>query len=81
MVKAGKKRIFSDEEMASIMELAEVLRDIRKRLISEGWTIKDGVFTTPEGISYTKETAAQYAADKRKKAKGGVQSTKHGRGG
>ncbi len=32
----SKKHIFTDEELASIQELGDVLRSILKRLISEG---------------------------------------------
>jgi len=49
--KTMKKEIqpLSDEEMASVREYCEILRDIHNRLVSEGWTIKDGVFTNPAG--------------------------------
>ena len=66
----GKPDLFTDEEIKSLMELGEVLRGIHARLSAEGWKIKDGVFTSPEGVSYTKRTIAQYHADQKKKAKG-----------
>lgn len=64
-----KELLFTDEEFENIVALGEVLRDIHKRLISEGWKIKDHVFTSPGGISYTKENIAQYEVDQKKKAK------------
>ncbi len=62
-------RILSDEEIQGLVDLGNVLMDIRKRMISEGWTIKDHVFTSPEGVSYTKETMAQYHENQKKKNK------------
>ena len=71
--------IFSDEEIQSFVDLGNVLMDIRKRLISEGWKIKDGVFTSRDGVSYTKGTVAQYHEDQKKKAKlQSKQRPKHG---
>jgi len=70
----GSGRIFSDEEIQGFVDLGNVLMDIRKRMISEGWTIKDGVFTTPDGVSYTKETMPQYHEDQRKKRKAELQA-------
>lgn len=32
----SKKRIFSDKELKSLVELGEVLRKIRRRLLAEG---------------------------------------------
>ncbi len=69
----NKESHFTEEELANIVAYGEVLRDIHKRLISEGWTIKDGVFTTPDGVSYTKGTMVQYHEDQKKKAE--LQST------
>gem|GEM_PF-2971582 len=60
-------RIFSDEDIQSFVDLGNVLMDIRKRLISEGWIIKDGVFTSPDGVLHTKETLAQYRPNQRKR--------------
>jgi hypothetical protein len=37
-----KEKYFSDETIHSLGELGRVLLRIRKRLISEGYTIKDG---------------------------------------
>jgi hypothetical protein len=65
----GSGRIFSDEEIQGLVDLGNVLVGVHKRLISEGWTIKGGIFTTPDGVSYTKETMAQYHEDKKRKAK------------
>lgn len=67
----GTSRIFSDEEIQSFVDLGNVLMDIHKRLISEGWKIdlKAGVFTSPDGISYTKENMMQYHEDQKSKAK------------
>ena len=72
---ATKKRdhIFTDEEINSLVEYGEVLRDIHNRLVSEGWVIKGGVFTSPDGIAYTKENADQYFQDKKKKLMDEVQ--------
>ena len=63
--------IFSDEEMQDIIDLGNVLYDIRKRMISEGWKInhKQGIWPSPDGVSYTKETMGQYHEDQKKKAK------------
>lgn len=41
---------FTDEEISSFAELGGVLRSIHNRLVSEGWIIKDGVFTSPERL-------------------------------
>ncbi len=41
------KYIFSDETYASLVELGEVIRGIRTRLMSEGYVIKDGHITAP----------------------------------
>lgn len=76
-----KEDIFTDEQIKDFVELGEVLRRIRNRLISEGWTIKDSVFTSPDGVSYTKEGADQYFQDKKKKLKDEVQSTRRARSG
>ena len=38
---------FSDETIASLKELGAVFRDIRNRLISEGYVIKDGMIQKP----------------------------------
>lgn len=70
-----KELLFTDEELQNIIEYGEVLRSIHNRLISEGWTIKGGVFTTPDGISYTKENAAQFREDQKKKLRDVVKST------
>jgi hypothetical protein len=43
------KKPLSDETIRSLQELGEVFRRIHKRLVSEGWVIKDGVFTPPPG--------------------------------
>ena len=64
---------FSDEQIQNIVDLGNVLYDIRKRMISEGWTIKDHVFTSPDGISYTKENAMRYHADQKRVDKGELQ--------
>lgn len=64
-----KEPLFTEEEFQNIVALGEVLRDIHRRLISEGWKIKDHVFTSPDGISYTKENIAQYEVGQKKKAK------------
>lgn len=40
--KKKTKQIFSDEDIASFVELGEVLKKIRRRLLSEGYIIKDG---------------------------------------
>lgn len=61
--------IFSDEQIQNIVDLGNALYDIRKRMISEGWTIKDHVFTSPDGVSYTKETMGLYHEDQKAKAK------------
>ncbi len=57
--------------MQNIIDLGNVLYDIRKRMISEGSKIdhKKGIWTSPDGVSYTKETMAQYHEDKKRKAK------------
>ena len=39
-----KKELFSDETIASLVELGEVLRKIHMRILSEGYTYKDGQF-------------------------------------
>lgn len=39
-----KKEIFSDETIASLVELGELLRKVHMRIISEGYTYKDGQF-------------------------------------
>ncbi len=65
----GSGRIFSDEEIQGLVDLGNVLVGVHKRLISEGWTIKDGIFTSPDGVSYTKETMGQYHEDQKKKLK------------
>lgn len=44
----NKTRIFSEEELKSISELGDVLRGIHKRLIKEGYIIKDGKITKPK---------------------------------
>lgn len=75
------KHIFTDEEIESLKELGDVLRDIHNRLISEGWVIKGGVFISPDGISYTKENADQYFKDQKKKLKDRVQSTRRAKNG
>ncbi len=41
-------RIFTDEEITSLVELGEVLRDIHARVISEGFVIKNGNITKPK---------------------------------
>ena len=61
--------IFSDEDIQDIVDLGNVLMDIRTRMISEGWKIKDHVFTSPEGVSYTKETMHLYQEERGKKRK------------
>ena len=61
--------IFSDSDIQEIVDLGNVLMDIRVRMISEGWVIKDHVFTSPEGVSYTKETMHLYQEEKEKKRK------------
>ena len=55
--------------MQDIIDLGNALYDIRKRMISEGWVIKDHVFTSPDGVSYTKENMGQYHEDQKKKRK------------
>lgn len=37
-----KERIFSDETLQSLNDLGRVLGKIRRRLVDEGYTIKDG---------------------------------------
>jgi hypothetical protein len=39
---------FSDETVASVLELGEHLRSIHNRLISEGYVIKNGKIYPPE---------------------------------
>lgn len=39
-----KKEVFSDETIASLVELGEALRKIHMRILSEGYTYKDGQF-------------------------------------
>ena len=46
---AENKKPLSDETIRSLQELGEVFRGIHRRLVSEGWIIKDGVFTPPPG--------------------------------
>lgn len=43
-----KKQTFSDEDIAAFIELGEVLKKIRRRLLSEGYVIKDGKIYKPE---------------------------------
>jgi hypothetical protein len=43
------KYIFSEETVRSLQELGEVLRRISDRLMSEGWTKKDGEYIPPPG--------------------------------
>jgi hypothetical protein len=45
----------SDESIASLTKLGEILMRIHNRLISEGWIIKDEVFTPPPGCQPPKE--------------------------
>ncbi len=63
--------IFSDEAMQNIIDFGNVLYGIRKRMISEGWKIdhKKGIWISPEGVSYTKETLWQHDEDVKAKAK------------
>ena len=49
-----KAHIFTDEEIKNISELGDVLRRIHTRLITEGWTIKDGVFIDSDGVQHTR---------------------------
>ena len=67
----GSGRIFSDEEIQGLVDLGNVLVGVHKRLISEGWKIdlKTGIWISPDGVSYTKETMGQYHEDQKKKAK------------
>ena len=46
-MKEKEKQIFSEEEIRSISELGEILRNIHNRLISEGYIIKEGQITKP----------------------------------
>lgn len=69
MTQKETDNIFSEDCVASLTELGEVLRGIHKRLISEGWTIEDGVFTSPDGVSYNKQSAMQYCEGQKKKRK------------
>lgn len=50
------KKPFSDETIAALKELGEVLRGIHNRMISEGWIIKGGVFTPPPGYQPPKQS-------------------------
>jgi len=63
--------IFSDEAIQSLCDLGNVLYDIRQRMISEGWKIdhNQGIWISPDGVSYTKETMGQYHEDLKKKRK------------
>jgi hypothetical protein len=45
----ANEKPFSDETIRSLKELGEVFRGIHRRLVSEGWIIKGGVFTPPPG--------------------------------
>ena len=62
--------------MQDIIDLGNVLYDIHKRLISEGWKIdlKTGISISPDGVSYTKETMGQYHEDQKKKHKAELQA-------
>lgn len=42
-----KPYIFSEETMQALRELGDVLRDIHKRLLSEGYIIKRGKIIPP----------------------------------
>lgn len=43
-----KKRHFSDEAIKNITNLAEIFKKIHLRLISEGYTIKEGKIIPPK---------------------------------
>ena len=68
--------IFSDSDIQEIVDLGNVLYDIHKRLISEGWKIdlKTGISISPDGVSYTKETTHLYHEEKEKKRKAELQA-------
>jgi hypothetical protein len=42
-----RKNLFSQETIDSFVELGSVVKDIRKRLLSEGYVIKNGKITKP----------------------------------
>ena len=79
----GSGRIFSDEEIQGFVDLGNVLMDIHNRLISEGWKIdlKTGVFTSPDGVPYTKETMGQYHEEQKKKHKAELQAKRQHKNG
>lgn len=45
--------LFTEETITSLAELGSVLREIRQRLISEGYEIKDGKITKHENDQQT----------------------------
>lgn len=45
----------SNERVASLRELGEAFRGIHNRLISEGWNIKNGIFTPHPGYQLPKQ--------------------------
>lgn len=48
-----ESQVFTDETIESLMELGEVLRSIRARLLSEGYVIKNGRITRQEEYPIT----------------------------
>jgi hypothetical protein len=43
----------SQETLETLHELGEVFKEIHQRLVSEGYTIRDGIIFPPEVISET----------------------------
>jgi len=50
IIMTAETQKFSDETIASLVELGKVFLRIRNRLISEGYVIKDGKTKLPEHI-------------------------------
>jgi hypothetical protein len=58
------KKPLSDETVAALKELGEIFRGIHRRLVSEGWVIKDGVFSPPPGYVHPDSRLAKRKARK-----------------
>lgn len=52
IVPIHKKRLLTDDGIKALTELAEVVRKIEDRLLSEGYTIVDGKITKPKIVKF-----------------------------
>jgi hypothetical protein len=56
MKKQKNKIHFCDEGVRNIVTLASILKRIHVRLMSEGYTFKDGILTKPNGEACKNES-------------------------